>query len=148
MCRRTRSSVLNRRLRFRTGTTALELVCVLPVLIAIVLGAADLGRFAHYDNIVSNAARLGAEYGATHRRTTLNADDWEDRVVSVAHEELAHLPEFDVDVLELNVEVTDVANDPLQVEVEVTYPFEMIVDWPGLPAEFDIRATVAYEEYR
>lgn len=138
----------DRRLRLRTGTTALELVCVLPVLIAIVLGAADLGRFAHYDNVVSNAARLGAEYGATHRRTTLNAATWEDRIVAAVHEELAHMPDFDVDSLDLNVDVIEPLNAPLQIEVEVTYPFEMIVDWPGLPGEFDIRATVAYEEYR
>jgi Flp pilus assembly protein TadG len=147
MCRRPRSAVLDRRWRCRAGTTALELVCVLPVLIAIVLGAADLGRLAHYDNIVSNAARLGAEYGATHRRTSLNAAAWEDRVVAAVHEELAHLPDFDADALELNLDVSD-ASDPLQIEVEVAYPFEMIVDWPGLPGEFDIRATVAYEEYR
>jgi hypothetical protein len=148
MCCRTQIASPDRRLRFRNGTTALELVCVLPVLIAIVLGAADLGRFAHYDNIVSNAARLGAEYGATHRRTALNASAWEGRVVDVAHEELAHLPDFDVDSLELSVDATEVNIVPMEVEVEVSYPFEMIVDWPGLPGEFDIRATVAYEEYR
>jgi Flp pilus assembly protein TadG len=138
----------DRRSWLRAGTTALELVCVLPVLIAIILGAADLGRFAQYDNIVSNAARLGAEYGATHRRTDLNAEAWEERIVEVAQEELAHLPDFDANAVTLNLEVTDEDDDPLQVEVEVTYPFEMIVDWPGLPGQFDIRAVVAYEEYR
>jgi Flp pilus assembly protein TadG len=139
---------LDDRLRFRSGTTALELVCVLPVLIAIILGAADLGRFAQFDNIVSNAARLGAEYGATHRRTALNADAWEERIVEVVHEELAHLPDFDASAVTLNVEVTDDDDAPLLIDVEVTYPFEMIVDWPGLPGQFDIRALVAYEEYR
>jgi len=148
MSRRTRPAAPDRRLRLRAGTTALELVCVLPLLIALVLGAADLGRFAHYDNVVSNAARLGAEYGATHRRTVLNASAWEERVVAAVHEELAHLPDFDADLLVLTVEATEQDNDRLLVEVEVTYQFEMVVDWPGLPGKFDTRALVAYEEYR
>jgi Flp pilus assembly protein TadG len=146
--RRVRNSVPCRSSRFRHGTTALELVCVLPVLLAIVLGAADLGRFAHYDNIVSNATRLGAEYGATHRRTALNAATWEERVREAVLDELASMPEFDADKLTLNVAMTSPDGQTFEVEVESSYPFEMIVDWPGLPAEFDVRAVVVYEVYR
>jgi len=146
--RRLQHSVPGCRPRYRDGTTALELVCVLPVLLAIVLGAADLGRFAQYDNVVSNAARLGAEYGATHRRTALNARAWEERVRDVVHEELAYVPDFDAGRLTLNVAMTSPDGQTQQVEVEASYPFEMIVDWPGLPGEFDVRAVVVYEVYR
>lgn len=132
----------------RCGTTALELVCVLPVLLALVLGAADLGRFAHFDNVLSNAVRVGAEYGATHRRTLLNAEAWEQRLITAIHEEAAHLPGFDADRLQIAVDTSQEHDGRLIVDVEATYPFEMIVDWPGLPELFDIQCSVAYEEYR
>lgn len=148
MQRRIQAADCGRHLRDRSGTTALELACVLPVLIALVLGAADLGRFAQYDNVVSNAARLGAEYGATHRRTTFNAAVWEERVIDAVHAELVHMPDFDEGALQLSVDADEQLNGRLLVQVEVSYPFEMIVDWPGLPGEFPLRALVAYEEYR
>lgn len=132
----------------RSGTTALELAFVLPVLMALILGAADLGRCAHYDNIVSNAARVGAEYGATHRRTARNAAEWEARILEAVKGELAHLPGYDSGRAILSVRATTRAAEPLLIEVEVAYPFEMIVDWPGLPAAYDVHSLVAYEEYR
>lgn len=134
--------------RSRAGTTALELAIVLPVLITLILGAADLGRFAHYDNVVSNAARLGAEYGATHRRTARSADAWEQQIIAAVQEELTHLPGYDAARATLNVQATTRTPEPLLIEVEVVYPFEMIVDWPGLPAGYEVRALVTYEEYR
>jgi Flp pilus assembly protein TadG len=134
--------------RQRHGATALELVCVLPVLIGIVLGGADLGRFAHYDNVISNVARVGAEYGATHRRMSRNASTWEEKLIAAATEEAENLPDFDADNLDIAVETTDEADGRLRVSVTVTYPFETVVDWPGLPADFDLSSTIVYVEYR
>jgi hypothetical protein len=121
---------------------------VLPVLITLVLGAADLGRLAEYDNIVSNAARVGAEYGATHRRTPLNADTWEQRLIAAVQEEAAHLPHFDGDLLQVTVDVTEHPERAPTIMVTVSYPFDAVVDWPGLPAGFDVQAEVGYEQYR
>lgn len=131
----------------RRGTTALELVCVLPVLIGLVLGATDFGRFAQFTNVLSNSARVGAEYGATHRRTVLNAATWEQRIIDAVTAEAAHLPDFDADRLVVNVN-TSQDDGLLLVEVEAVYPFETIVDWPGLPGQTELRERVSYLEYR
>ena len=58
------------------------------------------------------------------------------------------MPDFDADKLTLDVAMTSPDGQRFQVEVEASYPFEMIVDWPGLPGEFDVRAAVGYEVYR
>ena len=46
------------------GGAALEFAVALPVLILILIGAADFGRVYYMSLAVSNAARAGAEYGA------------------------------------------------------------------------------------
>lgn len=145
---RGRTSLDTQRSPLRPGTTALELVCVLPVLIAIVLGAADFGRLAHFDNVLSNAARVGAQYGATHRRTALNAGEWEQRLIAVVTEEAAHLPGFDADRFAVVVDASPEPDGGLRISVAVTYPFETIVDWPGIPGEIEITPLVAFVEYR
>lgn len=131
----------------RCGTTALELVCVLPVLIGLVLGATDFGRFAQFTNVLSNSARIGAEYGATHRRTVLNAGNWEQRIIDAVTAEAAHLPDFNADRLEVTVN-TSQDDGLLLVEVEAVYPFETIVNWPGLSGQTELHERVSYLEYR
>jgi hypothetical protein len=46
------------------GQTVLELALLLPVLLLLLVGVIEIGRFAYFDILVSNAARAGAQYGA------------------------------------------------------------------------------------
>jgi Flp pilus assembly protein TadG len=132
----------------RSGASAVELACILPVVIALALGTVDLGRVAHYENVLSNAARVGADYGATHRLYTFNRTQWESRIIGRVQEEAAHLPQFDSLRLVVVVETFTQADGTMRVEVEAAYPFAMIVDWPGLPHDIDLRHRVAEQEYR
>src|ERR1700730_5920845 len=46
------------------GQSLVELAFVLPVLLLLLVGIIEIGRFAYYSILVSNAARAGAQYGA------------------------------------------------------------------------------------
>ncbi|MFO1092918.1 MAG: TadE family protein [Planctomycetaceae bacterium] len=148
MTRQARNQRRLSRFGTRAGTTAVELVCVLPVLVGLILGAADLGRSANYDNVLSNVARVGAEYGATHRRTRRNADQWEQRLIVAATEEAMHLPHFDASLLTLTVTTTTEADGRLRVQVTAAYPFETVVHWPGFPTDIPLASSVSFVEYR
>jgi Flp pilus assembly protein TadG len=54
----------SRRLRNDSGQSLLELALLLPMLIAMLLGVIELGRYAYISILVANAARAGAAYGA------------------------------------------------------------------------------------
>jgi Flp pilus assembly protein TadG len=63
----TRTGVaLGRQRRFRpdSGQSLLEVALLLPMLIALLLGVIELGRYAYISILVANAARAGAAYGA------------------------------------------------------------------------------------
>ena len=47
-----------------SGQSLVELAMVLPLLLILMVGVTEIGRFAYYDILVSNAARAGAQYGA------------------------------------------------------------------------------------
>jgi Flp pilus assembly protein TadG len=51
-------------LRSQSGQSLLELAFALPVLLLLVLGVIELGRYAYIGVLVGNAARAGAGYGA------------------------------------------------------------------------------------
>jgi Flp pilus assembly protein TadG len=46
------------------GQSLVELAFVLPLLLLLLVGIIEIGRFAFYSILVANAARAGAQYGA------------------------------------------------------------------------------------
>lgn len=52
------------RRRHSTGQTVVELALLLPMLLVLCIGVIEVGRYAYFDILISNAARAGAQYGA------------------------------------------------------------------------------------
>lgn len=52
------------RSRVCSGQTVVEVALLLPILLLLLVGVVELGRYAYFDILISNAARAGAQYGA------------------------------------------------------------------------------------
>ena len=130
------------------GTAALEFVIVLPVLMVIFIGAADLSRMLHYKNVLTNASRTGAAYGATHAVSDYTYDEWVARVEARTLEEAVNLPGYDSRLIDITVTTFDDADGSQRVQVETTYPFEMLIDWPGWPKKLNLHHSVCMRMYR
>ncbi|WP_439629971.1 TadE/TadG family type IV pilus assembly protein [Gemmata sp.] len=126
----------------RRAVAAAELALVLPLLVVLIGGCVDFGRFSHVNITVTNAARAGAEFGGTHPCTAATLDLWEQNVRRAVADEMGGLKHFDPAHLTVTVaRVT--AGDAPRVEVDVSYPFETVGRWPGLPARLTLRRVVA-----
>lgn len=55
------------------GQSLVEFALVMPLLLVIVLGVADLGRAYYYTSAIANAARVGAAYAAANGPSTTAA---------------------------------------------------------------------------
>lgn len=53
-----------RRRRLQVGQALVELAFVLPVLVLLLIGVIEIGRYAYISILVGNAARAGAAYGS------------------------------------------------------------------------------------
>lgn len=63
-------AVLRRKLAIgQSGQSLIELALVTPLLIAMVLGAIEIGRYAYLSILVADAAHAGALYGAQNNGT-------------------------------------------------------------------------------
>ncbi len=132
----------------RGGAAAAEAALVLPVLGLIALGCADLGRVIHVQIGITNAARVGAEFGATHRFTPDGRAAWETRVRDAATEEAVNLDGLAADGLMIDVETEDEGDGDLRVRVSATASLNLVVPWPGLPESLVLRHTVAMRQYQ
>jgi Flp pilus assembly protein TadG len=63
---RTRATALGvaRNARAQFGQSVVEIALVTPVILLLLVGTIEIGRFAYYGIEVSNAARAGVQYGA------------------------------------------------------------------------------------
>lgn len=124
--------------RRRHGAAAVEYAIVLPVLITIVLGCVDFGRFAHSYIAVTNAARAGAGHAAMNASSDATA--WEAKVKAAAQREMEQLRNFDA--TQLTVTATRNFDGPAlgqpRLRVTVQYPFNMVVAWPLLPSSMTL----------
>ncbi len=132
----------------RAGASAVELAISLPVLLMLSLGGVDIGRAYTTRSAVTNAARVGAEQGATHRLTNLTMSTWEDRIQDAILEELQDTPQLDLSRINIDIDPVREADGRLRVVVSVTAAFQTIVRWPGFPRPLSIEHTVSVEEHR
>jgi Flp pilus assembly protein TadG len=134
--------------QYRRGVAATELALTLPMVLLFAFAGADFGRIAHFDQVVSNAARNGAESGAIHKFTEFTRPDWEADVRKAVVDEMSNLSDYDASKLAYQLSTTTDADGLARIVVDVGYPFRTVVAWPGLPAEVNLHQRFEMREFR
>ncbi|HEV8004089.1 MAG TPA: TadE/TadG family type IV pilus assembly protein [Planctomycetaceae bacterium] len=133
----------------RLGAAATELAIVLPLLVLLTFGCVDMGRSIAAYIIVSNAARVGAEYGATHGYSPLTYASWQNQVITNATQEMQGTgASFDPTRLTLTVTATPTTGNLYRTTVVASYRFDMLTSVPGLPQEFVLTHSVSMDRFR
>ncbi len=132
----------------RNGATATELAICIPLLLLILFASVDFGRIAAYRQVVCNAARTGAEIGATHKFTEFTEEAWKHEVRQAALDEMNNLPGFDADklVIDLDPKIDD--DGLARIYLRVTYPFHTMVSWPLVPTSVMLQSSVEFRQFR
>jgi Flp pilus assembly protein TadG len=132
----------------RRGLAALEFAIVLPILLTILLGATDFGRFSHSRIAIVNAARCGAAYASLNPYDSTNQTAWKAGVKEAVTDELSESAAFDPAELTVTTNVVFDSGGLRRISVKVSYPFKMLIDWPLLPATMDLQETVVMRGIR
>jgi Flp pilus assembly protein TadG len=120
--------------RSRRGVAAVELAVLLPFLLFIFVAAVDFGRVFYYEVAVTNCALSGALYGSTD--ATHAAD-----TQGIQAAAKAEAPELSSILSVSSTTGTDSAGNPF-VAVKVTYLFQTITNFPGIPSSATVSRTV------
>jgi Flp pilus assembly protein TadG len=132
----------------RRAVAAAELAIILPLLVTMVLGAVDFGRFAYNYIAVTNAARAGASYGIMNNYTSSTLATWKSNVIQAAKDEMTQqVGSSNISKLTVTVPTpTTDANGLRRVQVTASWQFTTIVNWRwtglGLPHTMNLQRKV------
>jgi len=132
----------------RRGAAAVELAIILSLLLTLTFGCVDLGRIIAAYLAVTNAARAGAEYGATHRFTAYTSSSWQSQISQIALQELQNVPSYAAANATVTVTTSTDSGGQTCVAVSVSYPFQSIVAWTGLPLTVPMAHQVEMRQYQ
>ncbi|MCI0381357.1 MAG: pilus assembly protein [Gemmataceae bacterium] len=119
----------------RSGAAVVELAVLLPLLVFLLVVAVDYARIFHYSVTITNCARNGALYG----RDPVAAA--ESPFTSIQQAALAEAPNLKPEPTVTSVNGTDAAGQPY-VEVTVSYNFQTLTRYPGIPDTINLSRTV------
>jgi Flp pilus assembly protein TadG len=136
--------------RRERGQSLVELALILPILLLLLVGIIEIGRFAYYSILVANAARAGAQYGAQTLITSADANGIE----TAAANDGQNVPALNVTTkqtcgcsgtrLSGTCPATGCAlpNHALvYVEVTASGTFASLFNYPGLPNSINLSST-------
>lgn len=121
------------RRRHLRGATAVEFALILPVMVTLLLGTVDFGRFAYTHIAVTNAARAGAAFGSMNPYSTATQTAWQTKVIEATRDEMFQQTGYVSGNLAVAVSTVAEAGGLWRVRVQATYPFQTLIQWPGLP---------------
>ena len=136
------------------GTSMVEFAFTAPILIFLLIGLIELGRFAFFAILAASAARAGAQYGAQDLVTAFDTAG----ITNAAVQDGQNLPNWSptnggqVTVNQLcsvsggalhscaSVENSTTApvNTVYYVQVQVTGQFSSLLNYPGIPSSIPI----------
>lgn len=132
----------------RRGVAATEFAIVLPLLMTILLGATDFGRFSHSRIAIVNATRCGASYASMNPYDSSTQAAWNAGVKLAVTNELSQSPAFDLTKLVITSTNIVESGGLRRVSVQVAYPFETLVSWPFIPSSLNLQQTTVMRGIR
>jgi Flp pilus assembly protein TadG len=132
--------------RSDSGASLVEFAILLPVMVFLLMGVIEIGRYTYYAILAANAARAGAQYGS---QNTTTADDIAG-MKSAATADEGSVPQFSPSPSPL-CSVSGAApttcsfsgsgpptNTVYYVQVVVTGTFTTLFHYPGIPTNVPI----------
>lgn len=127
-----------------SGTAVVELALVLPVLVYLLIGMIEVGRFAYYGILAAHAVRSGLQYGTQNVMTAADTTG----IRSATLTDAQNVPAFSVTTTyfcELNNVAADcsanVTGLAYFLKVQVTGTFTSLLNYPGVPNHVPITST-------
>jgi len=133
-------------IKSESGQAIIEMAVILPVALGLLVGIAEIGRYANESIMVSHAARAGVQYAAQNR-VTASSDA---QIIQAAENDAPSLTNMNVtpshyctcaDGSSSTCQGTDCSGSRIieYVKVDTQVVMPTMISYPGFPKSFTVR---------
>jgi Flp pilus assembly protein TadG len=140
-----------RRTTRRRGAALLELALTLPLLLLLTGGIVDFSRFVYHYVAVSSSAGAAARYATFHPVNSSTLSNWNVKTRQTALDDLQGIAGFNPAKVTIPNPTITTETSGLRlrrVQVQVSYDFQTLIPWPGIPSSFSITRAVTMRVMR
>jgi Flp pilus assembly protein TadG len=130
--------------RSQSGSSLIEFAIVLPMLILLLIGIVEIGRYATFAIMAANAARAGAQYGAQNLTTARDASGMQNAALADAQNLSSWATPSAQTLCSVNGGALGSCPTPLPantvyyVSVAVSGTFSSLLDYPLIPKKLTV----------
>lgn len=131
--------------RSESGTSMIEFALVLPVLIFLLIGIIEVGRYTFFGVLAANAARAGVQYGAQDLSHAQDTNGMRAAALNDGQNlaQWTASPSYLCSVNGGSLQTCNTANMPASgtiyyVKVSVTGSFRSLMNYPGIPTNVPV----------
>jgi Flp pilus assembly protein TadG len=140
--------------RADSGASLLELALITPLLLSLLIGVIEFGRYAYYSILVANAARAGAQYGAQNVATAADTPG----IINAASNDGQNLAALTINAVQECGCTGSALSSPcpvtgatgcaspghplVYVQVTVSATINSMFNYPGIPRSLPLTSTV------
>jgi len=137
---------MRRLIRAQDGTSVMEFAILAPVLIFLLFGLIEVGRYAYFAILAAHAAHTGAQWGAQDTSTADNVPGMK----NAAKQDAQAVSTWTVNAQTMcsvssaplvpcsGASLVSAANTVYYVKVTVTGTFSALFNYPGIPANIPV----------
>lgn len=115
----------------RSGAAAVEFAVALPLLMILVLGCIDVGRFSYNYMSMTNATSEAAAFASLNNPGKFGGmEPW---AAAVQQRAITESSTLDPPLVAADIVVDTSVLEAGLVSVQVNHTFTTLIDWPGLP---------------
>jgi Flp pilus assembly protein TadG len=135
--------MIGRLLRSQVGTAVIEFALTLPLLIMLLIGSIEFGRYEYYAILCAHAARAGLEYGAQNVYTAKNTAGIQNAALQDAQNLgwVVTPSYFCVQNLAVVTCPTTPTVTTYYLQVSVTGTFYSLFHYPWIPSSMQLNST-------
>jgi Flp pilus assembly protein TadG len=145
--------MIQKMLRSHSGTSVVEFAVLAPVIVFLLMGVIEVGRYMFFGVLASHAARAGVQYGTRNLTTAMDASVSGPGTTGAALQDGQSLPQLSARSwisCTLNGQPSTCPSTTANyvpsgliyyVEVQVTGTFTSLMQYPGIPHSLPVTAT-------
>lgn len=138
----------------RSAAVLIELACILPVILMIMVLAVDLGRFLIVSMSLNNAVNQGLVAGSNSALNITTTNEWTTGIQNAILQAMSQYSWFKATDLAISIPIPSVSNGLIDssgfrtIQVSVTYQTQFVIPWQGLSGRNQLHLTMQTDQVR